>query len=107
MTTPNFSSIPILSLLLARDPATKPAFLTLLRDAVLHVGFLYLSDTGLPIELVDQVKGQCRAFFQDLPDEEKLRIEMKNEKSFLGYSRVKYYASPLASVMIHSLTEVR
>ncbi len=92
--TPNFSTIPILSLLLARDPATKPAFLTLLRDAVLNVGFLYLSDTGLPESLVDEVKRECRAFFQDLPDEEKLRIEMKNEKSFLGYSRVNIRHSP-------------
>ncbi|OCL14100.1 hypothetical protein AOQ84DRAFT_259643, partial [Glonium stellatum] len=47
-----FSSIPILPLSHARDPALKPAFLENLRSALLNVGFLYLSETGLPDDLV-------------------------------------------------------
>jgi isopenicillin N synthase-like dioxygenase len=55
---------------------------------LLNVGFLYLSETGLPEQLVKDVIGECQSFFQKLPQEEKERIEMKNEKSFLGWSRV-------------------
>ena len=85
---PTFAEVPVLSLAAARDPATKPAFLEALRDALLDVGFLYLSDTGLPEDLVAEVVRETGRFFEDLPWEEKERIEMKNEKSFLGWSRV-------------------
>lgn len=83
-----FSSIPNLSLASARDSKTKPAFLAALRDALLNVGFLYLSDTELPDELVERVCEEAKRFFEELPLEEKERIEMKHQKSFLGWSRV-------------------
>jgi isopenicillin N synthase-like dioxygenase len=88
-----FTSIPILSLERARNPVTKPAFLSELRDALLNVGFLYLSDTGLPLDLIQRVKNETFKFFDEsiLPLEEKERIEMKNEKSFLGWSRVSTF----------------
>lgn len=83
-----FTTIPILPLSQALDPATKPQFLENLRSALLNVGFLYLSETGLPDQLIKDVISECRGFFEKLPWEEKERIEMKNEKSFLGWSRV-------------------
>lgn len=85
-----FSEVPVLSLAAARDPATKPAFLKQLRDVLMEVGFLYISDTGLPPDLVDSVIQQTHGFFDEsqLPLREKEMIEMKNEKSFLGWSRV-------------------
>ncbi|KAH7086309.1 hypothetical protein FB567DRAFT_67444 [Paraphoma chrysanthemicola] len=86
--TQTFSTLPILPLSHALDPATKPAFLADLRHALLNVGFLYLSETGLPEQLVKDVIKECQGFFQELPLEEKERIEMKNEKSFLGWSRL-------------------
>jgi isopenicillin N synthase-like dioxygenase len=86
----SFTQIPILSLAAAREASTKPAFLAELRSALLHVGFLYLADTGITDELLDRVGEQTRLFFDEdvLPLEEKEKIEMKNEKSFLGWSRV-------------------
>jgi hypothetical protein len=88
-----FTSIPILSLEQARNPDMKPAFLSELRDALLNVGFLYLADTGLPLNLIQQVKDETFKFFDEsiLPLKEKERIEMKNEKSFLGWSRVSTF----------------
>ena len=83
-----FSSLPILPLSHALDPTTKPKFLEDLRHALLNVGFLYLSETGLPDQLIKDVITECQGFFVKLPQEEKERIEMKNEKSFLGWSRV-------------------
>lgn len=83
-----FTHIPILPLSQALDPETKPKFLEDLRSALLNVGFLYLSETGLPEGLVKDVISECKSFFETLSLEEKEKIEMKNEKSFLGWSRV-------------------
>jgi hypothetical protein len=99
----DFTRIPILSLSKARDPKTKPEFLSELLDALLHVGFLYLDKTGVPQALIDKVCEQTRQFFDEgvLPYEEKEKIEMKNEKSFLGWSRVS------ADQFIKVLVDVR
>jgi len=83
----SFDAIPLLDLQLARDPATKPAFLDQLRHALLEVGFLYLKNVGIPEELTQRVIEEGKAFFE-IPVEEKLKIEMKNAASFLGYSRL-------------------
>ena len=83
----SFDTIPILDLSLAGDAATKPDFLRQLRHALLEVGFLYIKNTGIPPDLIQEVITRGRSFF-DLPDSEKLAIEMKNQPSFLGYSRL-------------------
>ena len=84
----SFSEIPTLSLAQARTPNTKHAFLRDLKHAILNVGFLYIADTGIPDQLIRDVISETEAFFERLPSEEKLKIEMKNERSFLGYSRL-------------------
>ncbi|KAF1943533.1 Clavaminate synthase-like protein [Clathrospora elynae] len=86
--TQTFTHLPILPLARALDPTTKPKFLEDLRSALLNVGFLYLSETGLPEQLIRDVISECGGFFEKLPREEKEAIEMKNEKSFLGWSRL-------------------
>ncbi|TDZ60546.1 putative 2-oxoglutarate-dependent dioxygenase [Colletotrichum trifolii] len=83
----SFTSIPILDLSQAQNPDTKPQFLVDLRHALMEVGFLYLKNVGIPDELFQRVIKEGRAFFE-IPVEEKLNIEMKNAKSFLGYSRL-------------------
>lgn len=66
----SFTSIRILDLALADDPATKPAFLADLRHALMEVGFLYIKNVGIPDELFRKVISEGRAFF-DMPLEEK------------------------------------
>jgi len=108
-----FTAIPVLSIASARHGATKLRFLAALRRALLDVGFAYLADlstlppqaNAVPEEggavevetrgllddrLVERVCEQTRLFFDEdvLPREEKERIEMKNQPSFLGWSRV-------------------
>ncbi|KAK6340319.1 hypothetical protein TWF730_002082 [Orbilia blumenaviensis] len=83
----SFTSIPILDLSLARSEDTKPGFLSDLRHALIEVGFLYIKNTGISTELIDRVKKLGVEFF-DLPEDEKLRLEMKNSPHFLGYSRL-------------------
>jgi len=82
-----FQEIPILDLSLARDEESKPELLRQLRDALLNVGFLYIKNAGIDQELYDCVCNEGIRFF-DLPQEDKLKIEMKNANSFLGYSQV-------------------
>lgn len=108
MASPTFTHLPILPLSAALSPDTKPRFLADLRSALLHVGFLYLSDTGLPDDLVQRVIHECRGFFEKLPLEEKEKIEMKNEKSFLGWSRVSCSLLSLVSIItfVHSFFSV-
>ncbi|KAI1483569.1 hypothetical protein K445DRAFT_191224 [Daldinia sp. EC12] len=83
----SFTSIPILDLALSRDRQTKPQFLADLRHALMEVGFLYIKNVGIPDDLWQQVISEGKAFF-DIPKEEKLKIEMKNAPSFLGYSQL-------------------
>ncbi|KXH52546.1 2OG-Fe(II)oxygenase superfamily protein [Colletotrichum simmondsii] len=83
----SFTSIPILDLALAQVPETKPQFLIDLRHALMEVGFLYLKNVGIPDELFKRVIEEGKGFF-NIPTEEKLKIEMKNAKSFLGYSQL-------------------
>ena len=79
----SFSEIPVLDLSLARDPTTKPAFLESLRNALLDVGFLYIKNTAIEDSLIQDVIEQGKAFF-NLPEEQKLEVQMKNQPSFLG-----------------------
>lgn len=66
----SFTSIPILDLAAARDPATKPRFLRELRHALMEVGFLYLKNVGIPDEVFQKVIDLGKGFF-DIPEEEK------------------------------------
>ena len=83
----SFDTIPVLDLSLADSASTKPQFLTDLRYALLEVGFLYISNTGIPKPLIDKVKRLSISFF-DLPEAEKLKCEMVNAPSFLGYNKL-------------------
>lgn len=66
----SFTSLPILDLSLADDPATKPAFLADLRHALMEVGFLYIKNVGISEHLFNRVISEGRTFF-DIPLEEK------------------------------------
>lgn len=83
-----FSSIPILDLSLAQNSNTKPAFLADLRHALLEVGFLYIKNVpNISPELISRVKTLGIDFFS-LPDQEKLKCQMVNAPSFLGYNKL-------------------
>lgn len=75
----SFDEIPVLDISLARDPATKPQFLKELRKTLIEVGFLYISNTGLSDELIEQVVDNGQAFFK-LPME--VRLMFANRERF-------------------------
>jgi isopenicillin N synthase-like dioxygenase len=66
----SFTAVPVLDLAKANDPVTKPGLLEQLRHALMEVGFLYIQNTTISNELLEQVKAAGRAVF-DIPEEEK------------------------------------
>ncbi|KZS92275.1 Clavaminate synthase-like protein [Sistotremastrum niveocremeum HHB9708] len=81
-----FESVPILDYSLSQGPQ-KPLFLSQLRQAIINVGFLYLSHHTVPASLVEEVKAYTPRFF-DLPQTKKDELRMANSPHFLGYSRL-------------------
>lgn len=73
----SFTAVPVLDYSLSKDGLTRPAFLDELRRVLLEVGFLYIKNTGIDETLIEEVTELGKAFF-DLPESEKLRLEMKN-----------------------------
>lgn len=73
----SFTEVPVLDFSLSRSDDTKPQFLEELKRALLEVGFLYIKNTGIDDKLIEDVIRLGKQFFE-LPEEEKLRIEMKN-----------------------------
>ncbi|KAI4283467.1 MAG: hypothetical protein L6R35_005172 [Caloplaca aegaea] len=85
--TNTFTSIPVLDFTQAESAASKPLFLSKLREALVIVGFFYLKNPPVPQclrkEFVEKSIALCT-----LPLEKKLDMDMVNSKHFLGYSRV-------------------
>ncbi|KAG2200060.1 hypothetical protein INT47_007705 [Mucor saturninus] len=84
-------TIPILDLSkyqpdLPNSPSSKE-FLKELYDAMSEVGFFYVQNHGVPLELQQKSFETIKSFFK-LPVEEKLEIELKNSPHFRGYSRL-------------------
>jgi len=71
------------------DANQRAAFLRDLRDAARGPGFFYLTGHGIPQALIDDVLRLSRRFFE-LPEEEKLAIEMVNTPHFRGYNRAGF-----------------
>ncbi|GLB44964.1 putative iron ascorbate-dependent oxidoreductase family protein [Lyophyllum shimeji] len=81
----NFSSVPILDYSLLSS--SKPEFIAQLRHALIHVGFLYLSNPPVDPKLIADLIDYIPKLFA-LPQEEKDRIRMVHSPHFLGYSRL-------------------
>jgi isopenicillin N synthase-like dioxygenase len=82
--TTNLSRLPVLDFSLVSSPSTKPLFLSQLRHALVHVGFLYLSNHSVPATIVDTYVSYIPKLYA-LPQEEKDKISMMNSPHFHGY----------------------
>ena len=82
----SFSAVPILDYSLLSTPEGHAEFIAQLQHALIHVGFLYLSNSPVSREVMDALIEYTPRLF-DLPQEEKERIVMANSPHFFGYSR--------------------
>ncbi|GAA5799287.1 hypothetical protein HPULCUR_004697 [Helicostylum pulchrum] len=84
-------SLPILDLskyqLDQPDSASSKEFLRELYDAMSEVGFFYIRNHGVPLELQQKSFDLMKSFFK-LPIEQKLEIELKKSPHFRGYSKL-------------------
>ncbi|KAI2621207.1 Clavaminate synthase-like protein [Hypoxylon sp. NC1633] len=83
----SFSKIPIIDLSQADDESTKHELLKTLRDALTNVGFLYVSNHGVPATTVDGLVDALPTLFE-LNDQVKESVALENSPHFLGYSGV-------------------
>jgi isopenicillin N synthase-like dioxygenase len=82
----DFSSVPVLNYALTKDPATRPEFLDRLTNALINVGFLYLSNPPVSADDMDLVIDYAPKLFT-LPQEKKDKLLMRNNLHFLGYTK--------------------
>ncbi|KAF3061063.1 hypothetical protein GL218_03717 [Daldinia childiae] len=82
-----FSEIPIIDLSREDDKSTKPGLLDSLRYALTEVGFLYVSNHGVPEVVVDGLVNALPTLF-DLDKDAKNSVALENSPHFLGYSGV-------------------
>jgi isopenicillin N synthase-like dioxygenase len=82
----NFTSIPLIDFNDTRTPVTKHRFLAALRHALVNVGFFYLQNPPIGVELRERLVKATGAFF-DLPMAKKLEVDVANSKHFRGYAR--------------------
>ncbi|KAF2964664.1 hypothetical protein GQX73_g8899 [Xylaria multiplex] len=85
--TTSFASIPTIDLSLATDPSTLPGVLHSLHHALVDIGFLYVSNHGVPAGVISDLVGALPALFA-LDAETKRSIALENSPHFLGYSGV-------------------
>jgi len=83
----NFHSIPILDYSLSHCSGNRREFILELQNALVNVGFLYLSNAPIEKKVVEDIVSYIPRLF-DLSVEQKDKIRMLNSPHFLGYSRL-------------------
>ena len=84
---PSPKTLPILDISrLDGDPDDRDAFLVELRETARDVGFFYLTGHGIQDSILRDIVQLSRRFFE-LPEADKLAIEMVNSPHFRGYTR--------------------
>ena len=79
------ANLPILDLSLADDPSQRPYLLQQLHTALYDEGFLYITNHGVPQDVILSLVEKLPALF-DLPDQTKAAFSKLNSPHFLGYS---------------------
>ncbi|TGJ87496.1 hypothetical protein E0Z10_g1322 [Xylaria hypoxylon] len=85
--TTSFDAIPTIDLSLANHPETLPQLLEDLRHAIVGVGFLYISNHGVPSPVISDLVSALPELFS-LSEETKREVALENSPHFLGYSGV-------------------
>lgn len=85
MSRSDFTSIPIIDLSQANSPVSKSKLLKDLRYALTSVGFLYVSNHGVPDGTIKNLRESLPMLF-NLSEKEKESVALENSPHFLGYS---------------------
>ncbi|KAI1176045.1 2OG-Fe(II) oxygenase superfamily protein [Nemania sp. FL0916] len=83
----SFATIPTLDLSQSTNPSSRGVFLQDLRHALIDVGFLYISNHGVPSTVIADLVAALPTLFA-LGDEVKSAVALENSPHFLGYSGI-------------------
>jgi isopenicillin N synthase-like dioxygenase len=78
-------TIPILDLKTAEDPEQRGVLLNQLRYALFNIGFLYITNHGVPEETISNLANRAPALF-GLSGSAKSKLSKINSPHFLGYT---------------------
>jgi len=95
----DFDTVPLIDFggMLQGGAQSKARVAAALREACTNVGFFYITNHGVPLELVASMFAQCPRFF-DLPLEQKMQLHVKKSSHYIGYIAMRdENANPLAS----------
>ncbi|THH27604.1 hypothetical protein EUX98_g6588 [Antrodiella citrinella] len=67
------------------DAASRRALADAVRDACIHVGFLYVKNHGIPEPVIDNALAASKRFFS-LPNEQKAEIDIRKTANYKGYT---------------------
>jgi isopenicillin N synthase-like dioxygenase len=83
---PDFHSVPMIDLtgMMSNDLEARTRVAAALRDACVNVGFFYISNHGVPQELVDGMFAIAARLFA-LPVDKKMQWHVKKSSTLLGY----------------------
>ncbi|KAF5319913.1 hypothetical protein D9611_011057 [Ephemerocybe angulata] len=81
-----FKDVPVIDLahIFSDDPSFRKGLVSQIRDACIRVGFFYVSNHGIPEEVIADALAGAKQFFA-LPLETKMEIENKKQPNFKGY----------------------
>jgi isopenicillin N synthase-like dioxygenase len=86
----SFHKLPTLDLSqVGLSASDRSFFLVKLRETARTLGFFYLTGHGIDADLISDVQRLSRSFF-DLPEQDKLSIQMINSPQFRGYNRAGF-----------------
>jgi isopenicillin N synthase-like dioxygenase len=82
----DFHTVPVIdfSPMGTNDAAQKFLLAEAVREVCTRIGFFYIANHGIPPNLVTEIFGQGRRFFE-LPTDTKMRLHMKKSAHLLGY----------------------
>lgn len=83
----DFRLIPVIDLSIAESSKTRPQLLEQLHNALTQIGFLYVSNHGVPRETVQDMKDLLPRIF-GLDEKQKDKAALSKSPHFLGYSHV-------------------
>ncbi|KAH6912598.1 2OG-Fe(II) oxygenase [Coprinopsis sp. MPI-PUGE-AT-0042] len=82
-----FQQVPVIDLskLSVDDPVVRQKLVAQVRDACIRVGFFYVSNHGIPEDVIQRTLDSAAEFFA-LPLDKKMEIYVKKQANYKGYS---------------------
>ncbi|OQV06644.1 hypothetical protein CLAIMM_11186 [Cladophialophora immunda] len=88
----SFTEVPVIDLsdMCHPDINVRRVVAKKIYDVCVTAGFFYISNHGVPQEDIDMCFRETARFFHELPFEEKIKLDITNNKEFYGYKKIDF-----------------